>query len=186
MFFLILGLALWVLAHFFKRLMPERRAALGDKGKGIVAAVLFASVVLMVLGYRAAPIVPIYTPFPGAGHLNNLLMVIAVLLFGMGSSGSWLSTKTRHPMLIATKIWALAHLLVNGDLASILLFGTILGWAVAEVILINKSGATWARDPNSKPGKRDAKLLVIWSVMFVVIAGVHIALGHNPFMGTYG
>ncbi|WP_323768978.1 NnrU family protein [Marinovum sp.] len=185
MFVLILGLALWVLAHFFKRLAPERRAALGDKGKGLVALVLAVSVVLMVLGYRAAPVIPVYAPFPGAGHLNNLLMVVAVLLFGAGSPGSWLSTRMRHPMLISVKVWAIAHLLVNGDLASLILFGGLLAWAVGEVILINRNAPAWQRDPDSKPGPRDARLVAVWAVMFVVIAGVHIWLGHNPFMGTY-
>ena len=60
MFLLVLGLALWALAHFFKRLLPARRAAMGDKGKGAVALALVVSVVLMVLGYRAAPFVDVW------------------------------------------------------------------------------------------------------------------------------
>lgn len=185
MIWLILGLALWSGAHLFKRVAPERRARMGDAGKGIIAIALLLSVVLMVVGYRAADFVPLYDPWPWAGHLNNLLVLIAFVLFGVGSTGSWLATRMRHPMLTGVKIWAFAHLLVNGDLASILLFGGLLAWAVVEVIVINRA-TEWSPDRSRRPGPRDAVLVVAWLVIFAVAAWIHIWLGHNPFLGDYG
>ena len=189
MVWLLFGLAIWFAAHLFKRLAPDARARLterfGEGSKGIVAIVLVISVILMVIGYRRADIVPVYDPFPAAGHINNLLMLIAFMLFGVGAVGGWLSRRMRHPMLIGMKTWAIAHLLVNGDLASIVLFGSMLAWAVVEVIVINRTSPAWAPDREARPGKRDLGLVVAWLVIFVVVAAVHIWLGHNPFLGDY-
>jgi len=186
MFLLILGLLLWFYSHLMKRLTPGLRANLGeDRGKGVVALMSLIAVVLMVIGYRMAEIIPVYRPIPYAGHAVSLFMLIAVLMFGAGSKGSWLATRMRHPMLTATKLWALSHLLVNGDLASILLFRGILAWAVVSVILINRANPDYEKPARTSPGKRDLILVVVWAAIYGLITGVHIWLGHNPFIGTY-
>ncbi len=179
---LILGLLLWSFAHFFKRLMPERRAALGDRGKGFVALGILAGVVLMVIGYRSAAFIPVWTPPSFFGHINNLLMLIAFFLFGMSATTGRLRGVMRHPMLTAVKVWALAHLLANGDLASIILFGGMMAWAVVSVILINRSGP-WDR-PTPGDAKKDILLVVITLVMFSLAAGIHTLLGVSPFGGV--
>lgn len=176
---LILGIALWVAAHLFKRAMPQQRAAMGKAGKGITAALIVAGLVLIILGYRAAPFVPVWNPPGFLVHVNNLLMLVAIFVYGMSATTGRLRGKMRHPQLTAVKIWAVAHLLVNGDLASIILFGAMLAWAVAEVIAINKS-EPWVR-PEPGPAKKDALLIVITVVMFVVIAAIHSWLGVSPF-----
>ena len=83
---LILGLVFWWAAHLFKRVAPARRAAMGDKGKGLLAGVLVASVVLMVIGYRSAEYAAVYSPMAGMGHLNNLLMLGAIFLYSVGGT----------------------------------------------------------------------------------------------------
>ncbi|MEL6520231.1 MAG: NnrU family protein [Pseudomonadota bacterium] len=176
---LILGLFLWTGAHYFKRLAPDRRAALGDKGKGIVAALLFLSLLLMIFGYRWSAFIPIWSPPSFFTHINNLLMVFAVVLFGMSATTGRLRGRMRHPMLAGVKVWAFAHLLVNGDLASILLFGGLLAWAVGSVILINRS-ETWDR-PEPGEAKGDVKLAVISVVVYAAIVGLHILAGVYPF-----
>lgn len=181
---LIIGVALWWAAHLFKRVAPAARARLGDPGKGIVAAVLALSVVLMVWGYRIAPGEPVYTPLPGMGHLNNLLMLVAVFLFGVGGTKGLLYPRLRHPMLLGTMIWAVAHLLVNGDLASVILFGGIGLWAPLQMVLINRA-EPWTPLPG-RGLKGDLMNLAGTVVLFGLIAAVHIWLGHNPFLGTYG
>ena len=182
---LILGIVLWWVAHLFKRIAPVQRAALGDPGKGLVALALAISVVLMVIGYRGADFVPVYMPLPGMGHLNNLLMLISVFLFGVGGTKGSLYPRMRHPMLIGTVVWSVAHLLVNGDLASILLFGGIGLWAVVAMAAINRAGP-WTRPTDGRGVKGDLMNLAGTVVLFAVIAGIHIWLGHNPFIGTYG
>ena len=182
---IILGVALWVGAHMLKRLAPDLRDGLGQKAKGLVALGILAGVALMYLGYQRAEFVPVYTPLPGIGHLNNLLMLIAVFLFGTGSSKGTLSDKIRHPMLWGMVIWALAHLLVNGDLASLILFGGLGIWALVQMVLINRAVPTWT-PPEPRGIKADVKNAVITLVIFGVIAGIHIWTGHSPFLGTYG
>lgn len=182
---LLIGLALWYAGHLFKRLLPDIRARMGARAKGPVALVLLASVVLMVIGYRAADVVPVYAPLPGIGHLNNALMLISVFLFGVGGTKGTLYTRMRHPMLWGTLIWAGAHLLVNGDRASLVLFGGIGLWALLSMALINRA-APWDRPATGRGLKGDAMNLVGTLVLYGVIAMIHVWLGYSPFRGTYG
>jgi uncharacterized membrane protein len=178
---LILGLILWSLAHFYKRLMPAHRAKLGDKGKGPIAIALIIALLLMIFGYRWAEFIPVWSPPAFFTHINNLLMLIALFVFGMSATTGRLRGKMRHPQLVAVKIWAIAHLMVNGDLASIILFGGMLVWAVASVLLINRS-EEWVR-PEPGDAKKDKLLVIITVVSFVVITVIHALLGVSSFGG---
>lgn len=181
---LIIGLGLWVAAHWFKRLLPGPRAQLGDKGKGLVAIALAAAVVLMVIGYRAAEVIPVYNPMPGMGHANNALMLISVFLYAVGGTKGTLYPIMRHPMLWGTVIWAGAHLLVNGDQASIILFGGIGLWALISIPLINRS-QSWTPPTNGRGIKGDLMALAGSVVLIGVAALVHSWLGHPIFAGNY-
>ena len=181
---LILGLALWWAAHFFKRLAPGAREGMGDKGRAVVALAVLAAVVLMVLGYRGAEFVPVYTPLPGMGHANNTLMLVSLFLFGVGGTKGTLYPKMRHPMLWGTVVWAVAHLLVNGDMASLVLFGGIGLWALVQMALINRSGP-WVRPTGGRGLKGDAMNLVGALVLLAVIALVHNWLGYPVLEGSY-
>ncbi|WP_298860379.1 NnrU family protein [uncultured Sulfitobacter sp.] len=180
---LIIGLILWIAAHYFKRLVPAQRAAMGNAGKGIVAVAIVASLILMIIGYRSAEMVNIWYPPAFLTGINNLAMVLALWIYGSSAAKgakAWPAYKTRHPQLLAVKIWAAAHLLVNGDLASIILFGGLLAWAVGSVILINRAQPEWTAP--APAGRRTyIRLIIISVVMYVVIAGIHAALGVNPF-----
>ena len=179
MVYLVLGLILWTAAHLFKRVAPEARAAIGNAGKGVVAAAVLGALVLMVVGYQRADFVNLWFPPAWTVHLNNLLMLVSVFVYGMSATKGRLRGRLRHPQLTAVKIWAVAHLLVNGDLASLVLFGGLLAWAVVEVIVINRS-EVWVR-PEPGPARKDAVLLAITVVMFAVITGIHTWLGVWPF-----
>jgi uncharacterized membrane protein len=185
MILLVLGLALWIAAHAFKRAAPARRGALAEAlgagpARGAVTAAIAAGLVLMVVGFRAAPFVPIYAPPAWTVHLNNLLMLGAVALMGMGRSRGRARSWLRHPMLTGVMVWAVAHLLVNGDLASLLLFGGLGLWAAASVRLINAREPDWVR-PEPGPASGDLRLAVITVVVYAVIAAVHSWLGYWPF-----
>ena len=184
MIWLILGLALWVCAHTFKRVAPGARAGMGDKAKLVVAVALLLAVVLMVIGYRSADWVSVYTPLPGMGHANNALMLVSLFLFGVGGTKGTLYPKMRHPMLWGAVLWAVAHLLVNGDQASLVLFGGIGIWALAEMVLINRA-EVWVAPTNGRGIKGDAMNLVGTVVLLGVIALIHQWLGHPVFLGTY-
>jgi uncharacterized membrane protein len=182
MTFLILGLVLWTAGHFFKRVMPGVRASMGNPGKGVVAVVLILSVYLMVSGYRSVGEIYVWSPPFWAIHVTDLFMVFAVALMGLGNSKSRLRGKIRHPMLAGVRVWAGAHLLVNGDLASIVLFGGLFVWALAEVVVLNRAEPDWKPfEGGSVAG--DIRLAVISIVLFAAIAGVHYWLGYPVFPG---
>ncbi|HDZ81221.1 MAG TPA: hypothetical protein ENH56_08235 [Roseobacter sp.] len=180
---LILGLILWVGAHYFRRLMPQQRAALGNKGKGLIAVVIVVALVMIIIGYRGAAFIDVWMPPAYLIHLNNLLMVLAFWVYGSSAAKgakAWPANKTRHPQLLAVKIWAFAHLLVNGDLASIILFGSMLAWAVGAVILINRTEPDWTPPPHA--GKATyIRLAIITVVMLAIVIAIHTMLGVPPF-----
>ncbi|HCQ65829.1 MAG TPA: hypothetical protein DIU07_12060 [Rhodobacteraceae bacterium] len=180
MLLLILGVLLWAAAHFFKRVAPAKRAQMGDKAQGIVALALLASVVLMVIGFRMTDAAILWDRHPATVGINNLLNLLAVYLFAASGMKTWITSKIRHPQLTAMKAWAVAHLLVNGDLPSFILFGGLLAWAVAEVILINR------QTEDTRPtGPFETRKEIIAAgaslVVFGLIAWVHYLLGYAAF-----
>lgn len=179
---LVIGILLWIAAHLFKRLAPDMRASMGTKGKGLVALALVGSVVLMVVGYRGMDFIPVWEPAPFLKHINNLAVLIALYFTSPGPSKGALFYKMRHPMLIGFKLWAAAHLLVNGDLASIILFGGLLAWGVIEVIVINRSEPNWTPNPKGTIVK-DAMFFGISILLLVVIGYIHGLVGPSPFPG---
>lgn len=181
MAYLIAGLILWSAAHLFKRVAPDLRTRMGNAGKGLVALGVLAGLILMVVGYRQAGFIHVWAPPAWTVHVNNLMMLGAVFLFGMSATKGRLRGAIRHPQLTAVKVWAVAHLLVNGDLASLVLFGGLLGWAVLEVVLINMA-EEWDR-PQPGEARRDILLVAITIVMFLAITLVHNWLGVWPFPG---
>lgn len=177
---IILGLLLWWAAHLFKRLAPARRVALGDAGKGLVTVGVLAGVVLMVMGYRGNTAPDLWYPPAFLTHVNNHLMLFAVYLYAASGMKTRITRVIRHPQLTAVKTWAVAHLLVNGDLASVILFGGLLAWAVVEVILINRAEPVWTKNPPAPVGKEIGA--VVGAVLVTgAIGWVHNWLGVWPF-----
>ncbi|UWQ50524.1 NnrU family protein [Leisingera caerulea] len=179
---LILGLLLWWGGHLFKRLAPDMRASMGNAGRGVVALVLVAGIVLMVLGYRGTEFIHVWAPPSFMVHINNLLVLIAIYMMSPAPKKGALLNGMRHPMLAGFKLWAAAHLLVNGDLASIILFGGLLAWALAEVIVINRSEPDWQPGPKGTLAK-DGMFLLASIVLLAVIGYVHGLIGPSPFPG---
>lgn len=180
MVILIAGLALWSGAHLFKRVAPGARAGLGDAGKGLVALVALAGIVLMVWGYRGAEGAFFWGRHPALVGINNLLMLLAVYLFAVSGMKTGLARKMRHPMLAGVKLWAVAHLLVNGDVASFVLFGGLLAWAVVEMITINRAEPDWTPPPPA-PVSREVMAVVGAVIVYGAIAMLHAWLGYPVF-----
>lgn len=177
---LIAGVALWAMAHFFKRIAPARRAAMGEPGKGLIALLLVLSIVLMVIGYRGAEVIDLWFPPFWLTHLNNLLMLLAVYFFAASGMKTRITRTIRHPQLTGVKTWAVAHLLVNGDLASVILFGGILAWAVISVIVINRANRDWTR-PAPAPIGKEIGAIIGTIVVVGAIGWVHTWLGYWPY-----
>ena len=182
---LIAGLAVWYAAHFWKRLAPASRDKFGDPGKGIVAVLVVLSVVLMVFGYKNA-FGPVWWGRSGAlVGINNLLMIVAFYIYASGATPpgkprNRVGTKLRHPQLVGFSIWAFAHLLPNGDLASFVLFGGLLIWALIEMALINRAEPAW-QPPEWGGRASEIRIAVIGLVVLVVAMGIHHWLGVTPW-----
>ncbi len=181
---LVLGLILWTAAHLFKRVAPGAHAAFfGGLGagpaKGVVAAVILVGLVLVIVGYRAAPYTAVYDPPSWGVHLNNLMMLLAVGLLGASHSKSRVRGWLRNPMLTSVVVWALAHLLVNGDVASLVLFGWMGVWALASILVIDAKDPLKPLPVLSLAG--DVRLGIITLVAFAVIVAIHTWLGYPPF-----
>jgi uncharacterized membrane protein len=140
---LILGLALFLGAHAFIRAQPLRAAVVGRFGamryRALFSLVSLAGFAALIIGYgqaRAAGPVSLWTPPDYAPMLAAVLMASAFVLLAIAYAPGRLKAAIPHPMLLAVMLWALAHLIANGDLASALLFGGFLAWALYARILI--------------------------------------------------
>jgi len=147
MILLIAGLVLFLGIHTLS-MFPAKRAGLvaklGENGyKGLYTLVAFAGLGLTIYGYGVArfdgsPVV--YGPPIWLNHVTMLLMVPVFIFLVAAYVPCRIQKTLKHPMLVAVKLWAFAHLLANGDLASLLLFGSFLAWAVADRISLKRRG----------------------------------------------
>ncbi len=189
---LLLGLLLFIGMHCLQVLAPDwrqqQRARWGEWGyKGLYSLVSGIGLVLIVIGYgqaRSEP-VPLWTPPHGLVHASFLLMWVAmVLLVAAYVPRNAVRARLGHPMTLGVKTWALAHLLANGMLADLMLFGTFLIWSV----LVFRSAR---RRPAAGPvasSRLSATLLVlvlgsaVWALF--LWGGLHARwIGVDPFGG---
>jgi len=145
---LIVGLVLFLGIHSISIAAPAWRdaqvALRGDKAwKGIYPVVAIVGLARLLYGdgvARQSPVV-LYSPPSWMRHVTLLLMIPVFPLLIAAYAPGRIKAATKHPMLVATKLWAFSHLLANGTLADVLLFGGFLAWAVADRISLKKRPA---------------------------------------------
>ena len=144
---LIAGLIVMLGSHIFVTFREARARAIDTLGlsgyRVAFSLVSLAGLVLIVWGYadyRAYGWIDVWTPPAAMRHVTVALMLISVVLVVAAFVSSHIKTWTKHPMLAGIKLWAFAHLLSNGDLGSILLFGAFLAWAVYARIAAKRRG----------------------------------------------
>lgn len=150
MLLLALGLVLFIAIHLVPTQTELRTALVTSFGevayKVIFALVALAGLTLIAMGYHKLQVMPgknpvLWYPPVWTKHVAFTLMLPAMILLAAAYIPSRIRTAVKHPMLAAIKIWALAHLLANGDLGSLVLFGTLLAWAVLDRISVKRRGA---------------------------------------------
>ncbi len=178
MLLLILGLILFLGMHSARLFAADKRASfIAAKGplawKGLYALVSIVGFVLIIYGYgqaRMSPtwlwISPVWTR-----HLAALLTIPAfILIVATYIPGSCIKARVGHPMLLGVKFWALAHLIANGSLADLLLFGGFLAWATALFVVSRKrdraAGVSYGK---GKP-VMDAVVVVVGLVAWAAFA----------------
>ncbi len=177
MTYLILGIIIFFGAHLFSAFRSrapgqDLKARLGHGPyMGLYSLVSVVGLGLMVWGFGAARPAPVlYTPPAGLAHLNLALMLPAMILLAAAYLPTGRIKKAaKHPMLAAVKLWAFGHLLANGELNSVLLFGSFLAYGVIDRIALKKRG-------DIGPGP-DAPVSAIGDIGAVVIgAGAYAAI----------
>src|SRR3569832_264550 len=138
---MILGLARFFAAHIFTTKRDARAQAIARLGEGTYkiaySVVSLAGLALIVWGfghYRATGWIDVWYPPKAMKHITVALMLPAVILVVASYLRGRIYATLKHPMLAGVKLWAFAHLLANGDLGSIILFGSFLGWGVYDRI----------------------------------------------------
>jgi uncharacterized membrane protein len=141
---LILGLVLFIGIHSTSIVAEDfrnRMAAKSELGwKAFYGIVAIVGIVLIVKGYAAARMetAVLYTPPTFVKHIALTLMLPAFILFLAPYFPGRIKAWTKHPMLVSVKLWAVAHLLANGTVADVVLFGSFLAWAVVDRISMKR------------------------------------------------
>ena len=145
--------------------------------KGIYSLIALIGFVLIILGMSRAKFVPVYTPPAWSMLIANLAMPVAFCLLVAAYVPNNFRRVLRNPMLSAVLVWAMAHLLANGDLASILLFGMFGVYAVIDIISLKRRSP--AEIPARQALSRDFLVLAFGFVAFWVVRYLH-----DPLFGV--
>lgn len=177
MAWLIGGVAVWVVVHLLPATVPALRqrlvSVLGGKGyRALFALAVLAGLVAIVIGWRSSVPRPVYLPPAWGYEVAYLLMFFSVVLFGASHARTNLKRIIRHPQLTALVLWAIAHLLANGDSRSLVLFGGLGLWALVEMPLLNRRDGAWIK-PERASMKSEAIGATISVVVFLVLMLLH-------------
>lgn len=173
---LVLGLVLFIGIHSFSMARGPRATLIGTIGegayKGLYSLLSLAGIVLISVGYgqyRANGYIPVWDPPVWTQHLALLLVLIAFICFVAAYLPGRIKSRLKHPMLAGVKIWAFAHLLANGDLGSILLFGAFLAWAVAARISVKRRDVAAQHGGTAAPAgwRNDILAVAIGTVVYL-------------------
>jgi uncharacterized membrane protein len=188
---LILGLIVFIGVHSIRLVSPSWRdtqlARFGEHGwKGIYSVASLVGFVLIVWGYGMARHTPtvLWVPPFGIRHLTALLVAVAfVLIVAAYVPGNRIKTSIGHPMMAGTALWALGHLLANGTLNAVVLFGVFLVWgAVGVVVSRGRDRAAGVRYPAGTVSG-DVKVVVVGLIAWAIFALVlhRWLIGVSPF-----
>ncbi len=184
---LIAGLVVFLGVHSIAIFSPDARArALAHWGEGPWKAgyglISLVGIALVIYGFglaRQAPVV-LYAPPLWMRHAAIFFMLPVFPLLLAAYLPGRIKAATKHPMLAAVKLWAFGHLLANGTLADVLLFGGVLAWAVLDRISLKRRPQAIRTAP---PGRfNDFIAIVLGLVLYVVFIGwAHVRLfGVSP------
>ena len=174
---MILGLVLFLGVHTLTTQRGLRARVIASSGEGgykigysLVSALGLVLIVWGFAHYRATGMWEIWTPPTALKHLTVALMLPAVILVVASYIRGRIYTRLKHPMLTGIKLWAAAHLLANGDLGSIILFGSFLGWAVFDRISLKHRADSGAPPiPVGGPGN-DLIAVAVGIVAYLALA----------------
>src|SRR5215475_2623065 len=187
---LVLGLAIFLGAHVFVSRRKARAALIAHIGerpyKALFALVALTGLAVIVEGfglYRASGYIDVWTPPSWMRHVTVALVWPAVILVTAAYIPGDIKRTLKHPMLAGVKLWAFAHLLSNGDLGGMILFGSILGWAVYDRIALKRRADVGG--PRIPVGgiKNDLLAVVVGTLIYLAVGFVFHPLAGVPVFG---
>lgn len=190
MSWLVLGLVLFFGVHSVEIVRPGTRAAIiartGNAAlwRGVYAVVSLVGLLLIIHGYGQARLAPepLYAP-PAAGrHIAMLLMVPVFPLLLAAYLPGRIGQALHHPMLVATVLWACAHLLANGNLADVLLFGAFGVWAVLDIVSLSRRPKRTILGAPAWAGNDIVAIVAGLALYAAFMAGVHQWITGMPLM----
>jgi len=188
----ILGLVIFLGAHVFVTMRNERATLVAKIGewpyRGLFSLVSIIGIVLIAYGfssYRAAGMIVVWDPPAWTRHIVVALMWPASIMLAAAYIPGNIKRVLKHPMLVAVKTWAFAHLCANGDLGSIILFGSVLAWAVYDRITLKRRADTGAPPIPVGGGKNDIIAVVVGTIIYLALGFVfHPVVIGVPAFGT--
>jgi len=147
---LILGIVIWSLAHFVPSVAVNFRSNLVQRFgmvsyKGMFGALIVASVLCIIFGFKSASTELVFTPPPWGAYVTVVLTLIAfILLFAPYMDNSF-RRMLRHPQLCGVFLWAVGHLCSSGEARTVVMFIGFAVWAVLEIVLINRREGAWTK-----------------------------------------
>jgi uncharacterized membrane protein len=173
---MILGLAVFLGAHAFVTFRPQRAAVVARLGegpyKGLFALVALIGLVLIVEGfaqYRADGPIPVWVPPAWTRHVTVALLWPAVICVTAAYIRGDIQRVLKHPMLVGVKLWAVAHLIANGDLGGIILFGSVLAWAVFDRITLKRRTDPGAPAIPAGGRRNDIIAVVVGTLLYLAL-----------------
>lgn len=177
---LIIGLVVFLGIHMVPTNPDLRRSLTGRMGenayKAMFSIVSLVGLVLIVVGYHKLQVMTgknpqIWNPPAGMRHAALALMLPSLILLAAAYIPSNIRRVVGHPMLAAVKIWAFAHLLANGDLGSLVLFGSFLAYAVYDRISVKRRAALGPLGARQGGIGGDLAAVVIGTIAYVLLVG---------------
>jgi uncharacterized membrane protein len=173
---LVAGLVVFIGAHVFVTMRDQRAALIGRIGewpyKGLLALASIIGLILIGYGfgeYRATDWIDVWYPPRWTFYITELLMWPASILVVAAYIRGNIWRTLKHPMLVGVKTWAVAHLISNGDLGSILLFGSFLLWAGYDRMTLKHRADAGAPTIPAGGHRNDIIALVVGTVLYVVL-----------------
>jgi uncharacterized membrane protein len=170
---LIIGIVVFLGIHLLPTFPHFRDGLIGHIGEtGYKVAFSLLSVagfVLLVWGFAQAPVIQVWSPPPWTRWVAIVLMLPAFIFLVAAYVPGRIKARLKHPFLVAIKTWALAHLIANGDLASIVLFGSFLAYAVYDRIALKGRKPTELIGTAAQGGTRNDLIAVVFGVLFYVV-----------------
>lgn len=186
---LILGLLIWSMVHLFPSVVPNsRKALIGKLGdmpyQGLFAVCILLGLAMIILGWRSTVPSHVYLPVPALRHVAMLIVVFGFILMAAANfTGTRIKKVIRHPQLTGVLLWAIAHLLANGDSRSVLVFSVIAIWTVVSMITINRRDGDWQKSDTVIPLYKEALIVILGVVVAAVVVKFHSYLSGIPLIG---